>query len=124
MRLILLCLLFIAATGCEEQQEPPPSNLLPQEKFVEVLTEVQILEGAYTHEFINLDDPDSVMMSHYREIFDRTGVDAASFESSLHYYRLDQELIVEIYDEVIDRITKREDQIKKDHGMIIDVDSK
>lgn len=111
MRKLLVILLLFTFASCMNGAEAPP-NLIDRDTFVNVLTEVQILESAYNQKYVSYAKVDSAMLSHYKEIFTRFEVDAAAFEASMSYYRSDRELIGGIYDEVISKLTQMEDQYK------------
>ena len=98
-------------------QEPVEENsvdlslLIPREKFVQVLTETQLLETARKQKMIKGDDPIAAVTEQYRLIFEEHGVTQEEFETTYkHYYAQPKEMVI-LYDEVIAEISKRESQL-------------
>ena len=79
----LAIILFTGLSGCDENElVPKPENLIPEEKYVKVLTELQLLDSwVYTSEEIS--NPDSIMM----EMFAFYKVTRVQFDKSHAYYQ-------------------------------------
>ena len=79
----LSIVLVIFFTGCEEKElVQKPENLIPEETYVKVITELQLLDAwVYTNEEVS--NPDSIM----RELFEFYEITEAQFEQSNAYYQ-------------------------------------
>jgi len=103
-----------AMASCQEPVEENSvdlSLLIPREKFVQVLTETQLLETARKQKMIKGDDPIAAVTEQYRLIFEEHGVTQEEFETTYkHYYAQPKEMVI-LYDEVIAEISKRESQL-------------
>ena len=80
---VLVIILAAVLSGCDGKElVSKPENLIPEEKYVKVITELQLLDSwVYTSEEIS--NPDSIML----EIFTFYGVTNEQFEQSHAYYQ-------------------------------------
>ena len=113
-RLILVLIpLFFITIACKKQA---PEGILPKEEFVELMSEVHILDGYLTN--INADSAKKVIDPLYAEVFGKFGLDSVSFSRNVNYYYGDPRLTLETYDQLIknlegkDREFYRQDSIK------------
>lgn len=80
---VLWFILVIFFVGCAEKElVPKPENLIPEEIYVKVIVELQLLDSwVYTSEEIT--NPDSIML----EMFAFYGLTETQFEQSHAYYQ-------------------------------------
>lgn len=80
---VLFFFLLIFFAGCNEKElVPKPENLIPEETYVKVITELQLLDSwVYTNEEVT--NPDSIML----EIFAFYEISEEQFEQSHAYYQ-------------------------------------
>jgi len=122
---ILLLALSIFLIACQDlDKTEKPDNLIPEEKMVDVLTELSLVHAAKNYNKFKLEQtgiqPDKF-------VFEKYDIDSLQFEQSSNYYS-DQYVIYErIYDSVRGRIKvlkskydslreveiKREDSLKR-----------
>lgn len=74
----------------------PPTNLLQRDTFVTVLTEVRLLEGAYSTSYERVDTSDFPITAHYNRLFDSHHITKDQYLSSYDYYSLQPEVMLEI----------------------------
>lgn len=90
-----------------------PDNLIPREQFVEVLVEVQLIEAIYNQNMVRNDDPRGRIARYYSETFERFGVTREAFSATYAWYYRHPYEMMDIYDEVVMRLTRRQDEMLK-----------
>ncbi len=80
---VLFNFLLILFAGCDEKElVPKPENLIPEETYVKVITELQLLDSwVYTNEQVT--NPDSIML----QMFAFYEISEEQFEQSHTYYQ-------------------------------------
>ena len=74
----------------------PPANLLQRDTFVTVLTEVRLLEGAYSTSYERVDTSEFPITAHYNRLFEGHHITKDQYLSSYDYYSLQPEEMLEI----------------------------
>lgn len=85
---------------------PEPKNLLSQEKFTEILTEMAKLEGHIEQKYASATKYHKMMINSGDSLLSNFKIDKAVFESSMDYYGSRQELMQSIYDDVLDELNE------------------
>ena len=98
----LICLVSSCSSGVMEIEKP--DNLIPRPKMVAVMKELVKLEAHIQGTYPSVSEYNKVMLNSSDTLFKRLKVDGDDFESSLDYYGSHQELMKEIYDEVLDEL--------------------
>lgn len=102
----LLSLFLLLSCG---ESEPTPEQLIPEDTYVDLLVELQLL-NTYRGSL-----PDSLRTDTLRPaIFERYGVSAETFERSHRYYRQQLDAQKRRIDEAIERL--RRDQVRESGG--------
>lgn len=115
-------LLFVLLAGmlitssCYEVHEgttvEAPASLIDQDKMVLILADVEVLESALRqkqntgHEIADLKE------QYYRSVFLSHEVTREQFDSSMAYYRQDMDLMNQIYEKVITRLSLMESELQ------------
>lgn len=95
-----LCFLFLAS--CQDiEKSPKPEDLLSEDKMVEVLTEIALLNGARTYNKNMLQEKGIDPYEHLQEKFD---VDSSQFIRSNNYYSENYKEYSKIYSRVKERL--------------------
>lgn len=95
--------------SCGEQEPAPEERLIPEDIYVDLLVELQLL-NTYRGSL-----PDSVRADTLRPaIFERYGVSPEAFERSHRYYRQQLDAQKRRIDEAIERL--RRDQVRESGG--------
>jgi hypothetical protein len=109
--LIIICS-FLLFLGCNSHYGIKKKYLLDRDIFVNLLVDIHLvyaIQGSSEyHEFMReYDSIDSHSM-----VFNKYGVEKASFDSTMSYYTKKPEELIKIYDEVIMRLNQLQDSIK------------
>lgn len=104
-----ICSLSLMLVSCRyEAEEKIPVGILPQEKMAEILVEKHIREAAYNLHRANesfVDYGDSASIS---AILVNKNVRKDDFETSMKYFVEHPKLLNEIYDEVINELSRKQ----------------
>jgi len=106
----LVALLVFVLVGCADAPVPP-DDVLPRETFVEVLTDVQIIEAVFNQNIIRSDDPKLRIARFYAETFEKHGVSEADFSRTYTWYYAHPELMMSVYDDVMARLAQRQGEL-------------
>ena len=103
MRLIIL-FLFLASVlnscNTEIDRIPEPKNLIPQEKFEEILYDLMLIESHVQSKIPNLMEFKTAMKNSGDEILKKHQVSFTDFDASMNYYASRQTLMQEIYSSI------------------------
>ena len=133
---LLVGLLFLFASCAEKKEETfvmpeKPANLIPEDKMIQVLADVHLLESAVSTrspapvrvprpgenpQTIMIPQPGELKGMPYYDIFSKYGYTREQFAASFEWYATDPEGISTMYDEVIAELTRR--QAKEQSGQI------
>lgn len=115
MKKLIFFFFAFAMLACQETSpvaDVDPNSLIERESFVQVLTEIQLLETARKQKMVKGKDPIKAVTQQYKLIFDKFQVTQEQFETTHAYYYKQPDEMVKLYDEVIAEITKREAALK------------
>lgn len=103
-------LLFGCGPEAPEKVESPPEWLIPEDKMVDILTDVHIIEGARIGTKV-LGDTLPVKV-HYDLLWHKHEINQALYDSSFQYYSRNAERMDVMYEEVLTRLTKVSSRIE------------
>jgi hypothetical protein len=83
---------------------PAPADLIAQEKFVDVMVDVRLLEGAYSARVAKPDTIKPYMNAYYNNLFTKHGISKEQFKTSYAYYLQQENTMVNIEDAVIEKL--------------------
>lgn len=105
MKLVISYLALAAILiACEGKRSTVPPDLIPQEKFVDVLFDVRLLEGAYSTKVSKPDTIKMKMEAYYQSLFDKHGISKLQFITSEEYYMKNSNLLLSIEDSVMEKL--------------------
>lgn len=112
--LFIALLVFFAITSCgpeaPEKSEDLPEWIIPEDKMVDILTDVHIVEGARIGQSVLGDSLPAKY--HYNVLWEKHGVNAALYDSSFRFYSRNAERMDLMYEEVLTRLTKMSSQLE------------
>lgn len=101
--------------GCSEQKKPmPPHDLISKEQFIAILSDIRLLEGAYTTRYARVDTSALKIKSYYLKLFRDHDVTPERFNTSYSWYAADQPKMLEIEEAVVTRITQMQSELNAD----------
>ncbi len=102
---IIVCFLLFS---CGTQQKEIPNDVITKEKMIEVMTEVELTQAlirlkASTQDTIN-------EQQLYNEVYMEFDISEEKFNKSLEYYCKDPNQLKEMYNKVIENLTKKQSE--------------
>lgn len=108
MKYLLLFLLpVVLLTACgEEGPVLPPDNVLNEDAMVEVMLDLQLIEGAYHKRVIKADNTRASALDAYVQVYQKHSISQAEFDSSYSWYLDDPERMEKVLDRVMEELSK------------------
>jgi len=107
MRKVLFGLTFFCYACGGEQLPAPPQNLIPTEKMIPLIVDLQILEAHFQRSYQRPDIYKASLDSSSALIFKKYNVTKTDFDSSYSYYSKDVDVIYAIYEAALDSVNFR-----------------
>lgn len=112
MKILVYYLLpFIFFASCSGNDIQIPENVLPKEKMVQILTDVQITEAAMLLQSNKGNISKTRIPDYYQFIFKKHQITEKQFRESFTFYIGQVELMDNMYEEVINEISKRQAEV-------------
>lgn len=104
LRIAILGLL-INFTSCKDMAVEKPDNLLPEDKMIDIIYDIAILQAAENYKPINLSDA-GVKVNNY--IYEKYNIDSTTYYQNHKYYASDVNNYKKIYKKVLKKITEEQ----------------
>ncbi len=104
MKLVYSAILLALLGACTGKSAPEPAYIIAQEKFVDVMVDVRLLEGAYSTRVTKPDTIKNQMSEFYNTIFAKHHITKEQFKSSYTYYLQQANTMANIEDAVIEKL--------------------
>ena len=108
----LLLLGIIILSSCSREKEEVPSNIMPQKKMIEVLSDVHYTEA--TIQLRNLNYSDStrkIAYGYYKEVFQKHQITPEQFKESFEWYKSHPEVMNDMYKEIITHLSEEQAKV-------------
>lgn len=96
--------------SCKSEEELP-EDILSEEKMVEVLIDIRIAEGKVGTLNVGRDSSRVLYDELERQIFERLGLDSATYSKSYQYYVAKPQLYLRVNDIVLDSLKVRQQRL-------------
>ncbi|TAH40457.1 MAG: DUF4296 domain-containing protein [Bacteroidetes bacterium] len=109
----LIVLIFsIHLLACKDSKIIIPPDVLSKEELVPILTDIQIAQASRT--IFEYSDTVSYSLNDYRiAILKQKNIPEDKFESSMKFYSENPELLQEIYNEVVNELSRKQGELEK-----------
>ena len=103
-------MLLFAALSCSpnpvggDAHPKPPEGLLSRDEFILVLTEIQVVEAVADKRLYRNDNERQRLAEAYNDVWARTGVSAATFDSSYTWWWGHPEAMTGVLHDVVDAL--------------------
>ena len=108
--LIFALSIFLLACGEEQKQVAIPDNILPKEKMSQIIADIHIAEAEAN--LRTLPDSSSKETISFQKIFEKDSITKQQYEESLSFYIDNPELLNEVYEEVLNDLSKMQGTAK------------
>lgn len=106
--------LFVILMACNEPKPEQPDYLIDEEKMVELMVDMHLVETAQNLKLMGVDSTNRRYQQYFNAIFESHEVSKVDFDSSLHYYSTKTERMNDIYDKVLEELHELESEVKSD----------
>ena len=108
-----MLIVVLALWGLNGCSNPSPEDsktvgLVPRDTFVQVLTEVHLIEGVKKQRLMRNDDEGAIVLQHYAELFDRFDIDEKRFKTTYQWWYQHPEEMDGLLEEVGERLADME----------------
>jgi len=114
----LTLILFLILSGCYQDSaalfEYDPDLVIPEEKMVEVMTDIQLLEGFVAFEQSEGGSATSNLPLHYENVLKKHQLSEEEYLESMRYYNYNTEIYDRIMEKVIINLVKLESQVTEE----------
>ncbi len=104
-------LFFIFLISCKQKSVETPGHIMEKKELVNLQVDLYMVEAAHNMNVLKQDSADSEYKILFETILKKHNVTRDDYESSLRYYAIDNESLNEIYDSVMVKLTKLENEV-------------
>lgn len=101
----------MVAVSCSSESRP--GDLLPEEKMVEVMVDVQIFEAVIEGKKLQEDSMAVLLATNYDAIFKKHHITKEQFDRTFGYYESNPEKMDGLMDYVVDKLSRLEAEAKR-----------
>jgi len=99
---------WLLLVACQPERDKKPEGLLPQEKMVDILTEVHLAEAKVSKLGVNATDSLALVYKRLEaQIYARHKLDTAAYNRSYQYYAANPGQLAELYKQVVARLEQK-----------------
>ncbi|HET8809856.1 MAG TPA: DUF4296 domain-containing protein [Flavobacteriaceae bacterium] len=103
------CLLLVLLSACQHvEKAPKPDNLIPEEKMVDILTDMVLIDAAMNY---NQTEHKTKALDPGKYIFEKYQVDSVQLAKSNAYYLEDFDRSMRIYEQVRDHLEAKKEKL-------------
>ncbi len=103
--------ILLFSCGGDEEQVTIPADVLPKEKMAMVITDVHLAEAEA--DLKTLPDSSSTGKIGFEKIYEKNQISKAQYDTSLSFYVDHPELLNEVYEIVLNELSKRQGEAAK-----------
>lgn len=92
--------------GCASEEAELPGGIIPKDKMIEVVADVQMVEAAQKQLNVSTGARNKMRDTSYHIIFNKYNIDSALFDSSLRVYSRHPQLMSDIMEKVAAQLNK------------------
>ena len=113
MKHLLFVIIILTLSGCDRNTGNKPSDLIPQDKMIQVLVDIHVADAVVEHKLGTQTPNLPLTNALYERIYQNHGITAAQYKSSYKYYEAHPDLMDRIYTQVITELSKKEAEMSK-----------
>ncbi len=101
------CLFLVS---CVEETSKIPEDILPSDKMVKVMIDIQLLEGIFAQKNLPRDSAVFLYSLYEKDLFRKHQIADSTYRKSFDYYSARPLLMDKMYEQVVDSLSLREGQ--------------
>lgn len=103
MKKIFLISLIALLFSCGEKEELP-ENIIPQEEFITLLVDIQLMESYCQNKYVRPDVYKELLQNSVDSLLKANNRTVEEFEESFTYYSMQPKVMFQIYEQVLAKI--------------------
>lgn len=103
-------LVLVGFLGCSGPDQKPPADLIPRDRFVQVLADVHVIEARISHEMVVDQRTDSPAQRYYEEMYTERGITKEQYVRTYRWYTEHPDVMKALYDEVLQELGGRKEK--------------
>ncbi|MCX6234770.1 MAG: DUF4296 domain-containing protein [Bacteroidetes bacterium] len=115
INIIFFFIVLLLINGCHTVHKddflPPPENLIPKDKMIDILVDIQLIESAIKADPFRKQNLDFYVNYYYDYLFKKYTIQRKDFEESLKYYQQNIEEFDKLFADVITRLSKLQSEV-------------
>ena len=108
----LILFIFLFLHGCKDKTVVIPADILTKNEMVPLLADIHLAQATITI-FEYTDTVKFSVKDYQRAILKKRNISEKKFEASLKFYSDHPELLVGIYEEVVNELSRKQGEIEK-----------
>jgi len=105
---LLLALLFSGCYKINKLEVKKPANLIPKDKMADILTDMEIIQGAAIYNREHYPEYKDIEKNYYQVLYNHYHVTKSQIRASLDYYNNQGDEMAGIYDDVMSKLTEKQ----------------
>lgn len=114
MKKNLIIIILFTLFACNEEAEIIPENVFSQEKMVSVMVDVQLVEATLSVNQLKGDEAKEAAANYYDSVLKQHNISREEFDVSFKYYAERPGLMEQIYDEMLNVLSKKLAEVEND----------
>lgn len=106
------CLLLIGFSACSKNQANIPSNIIPKDSMVLIMSDIHIAEAAVKTAAADTNYKLNIK-TFYDHIYKKYNTTDSNFNKSLKFYTDNPALLEEIYQKIAEEMSRKEAEVSK-----------
>ncbi len=107
---LFITFLSFILVSCGQKTGEIPEEVLTPDKMVEVLIDLQLLEGYFSQQNLPRDSAGPLFNRYEKELFQKHQIADSTYRNSFKFYSRHPPLMDKIYERVVDSLSLREGQ--------------
>ena len=110
--LIIVIILFSSCNSNNENKIP--DGIIPESKMITIITDLHLTDATLNIKHISKRSNNKEIAKYYKSVLKKYGYSRLQFNKSIEYYSDEPEKLDEIYDKVLEELSKKQEMVKKE----------
>ncbi len=110
-KLLVIFIVFLSFNACNRNKTP--DYVIPKEKLIDILVDIHIMDGLLTINDVRKTLLQKDSLNYYDALFYNYNYTRADFDTSIFYYSMNINEYDKIYEEVLNKLSEMEAELKE-----------
>ncbi len=106
-----IAIILLTLFACNDRVVSIPDNVLSREKMTSVMVDVQLVEAALSVNQLKGDDAKKTAINYYDSVLKQHNISREEFDVSFKYYAEHPGLLEQIYEDVLNELSKKQAEV-------------